>query len=157
MLSDKKYLQKCREKYPQSHDPERQVGAVIVDDKGNVISDGTNAPPEALGLSKPDSLHEIAANPDSKYYLLEHAERNAIMRALLAGNSLRGTTIYVTLYPCADCARAIVETGITRLVVPAAAGHVERDQKWQAHYHFARRIFALAGVKVDFVPMPPEL
>lgn len=149
MRPDSDYLRRSIELHECSHDPHRQVGAVIVDQHGTIISEGANAPPDRFGYSKADSLRAIEDDPEWKYYMLEHAERNAINAALARGVSLEGTTMYASLYPCADCARAIVAAGISRLVVPHIGGNAERDAKWKSHYHYASQVFARGGVKVD--------
>jgi dCMP deaminase len=145
---DRQFLQRCEEIKEESHDPHRKVGVLIVDAQGRVISAGTNAPPLALGLRVSESHAAIANEPLWKYFVLEHAERNAINAARDDGRSLAGATMYGNLFPCADCARAIVAAGIVRLVVPAP-GDLDRDQKWLDHYRYAHRIFELAGVRVD--------
>jgi dCMP deaminase len=83
--------------------------------------------------------------------MLEHAERNAISDARKRGHSLIGATMYGTLFPCADCARAIVAAGIRRLVVPPSIPDLQRDEKWNTHFHYAREIIALAGVEVSVI------
>lgn len=150
MVPNSSYLRRCIEVREQSHDPHRQVGAVIVDVDGSILAEGTNAPPRQLALSKAQSMRAIADDPQWKYFMLEHAERNAINSAFASGISLGGTTMYATLYPCADCARAIVSAGISRLILPKDGGNVERDEKWTSHFSYASRIFDLAGVRVDF-------
>lgn len=139
----------CEEVLEGSHDPNRRVGVVIVNTKNVVLSTGTNAPPTRMGLKREDSHRMFALDPQSKYFLLEHAERNAIHSAYHKGKSLSGATIYSTLFPCADCARAIVAAGIERLVVPAKEIDPIRDEKWLDHYRHARKIFELAGVEID--------
>jgi dCMP deaminase len=83
--------------------------------------------------------------------MLEHAERNAIFAAYAEGKSMVGATIYSTLFPCADCARAIVAAGLSRLVVLGMTKDPVRDEKWLEHYRHAERIFARAGVAVDVI------
>lgn len=150
MRPDSEYLRQCIKLHECSHDPHRQVGAVIVDPDGRILSEGTNAPPTRLGLSQADSFRAIEGDSQWKYFMLEHAERNAINSAVAKGTALTGTTMYASLYPCADCARAIAVAGICRLVVPKAGGNVQRDEKWQTHYNYANKIFGLAGIRVDF-------
>lgn len=149
--SDSTFMKRSQQLHCKSHDPHRQVGALIVGRDGLVLAEGTNAPPVALGLSKSESLAAINDDSSWKYFVLEHAERNAIFAALTAGKDLRGATMYGTLYPCADCARAIVAAGIARVVVPAPSKDFERNAKWLQHYHFAHRIFELGGVEVELI------
>jgi dCMP deaminase len=59
--------------------------------------------------------------------------------------------MYTTLYPCADCARAIVATGLSRVVVLGVARDPTRDEKWLEHYRHADRILRMANIHVDVV------
>lgn len=146
---DRRMIAQAHEVRKRSHDPHRQVGVVITVE-GEVVSSGANEAPPSLGLNPEDSHRSIIADPDWKYYVLEHAERNAIFDAWMAGRSLGGATMYGTLFPCADCARAIAAASIGRLVVPRPGFTATRDQKWLQHYRYAEEILRLAGVTVDF-------
>lgn len=148
---DRRFLLLCEEVRQHSHDPVRKVGAVIASGDGEVLASGTNAPPTVLGLTPTVSHEEVSKDPNWKYFVLEHAERNAIFDALVRGTSLNGATLYSTLFPCADCARAMVATGVSRLVVFGLDQDSSRDQKWLAHYRHAQHIFELAGVDVQTV------
>jgi dCMP deaminase len=147
---DHRMILKCKEISAESHDPHRKVGVVITNGTGKIIAIGTNAPPKSLNYSKGKTHQTIAEDPQSKYFLLEHAERNAIFSALVARNALKGSTLFGTLYPCADCARAIIAVGITRIVVPFTSVDPERDIKWADHHKYARLIFERAGVQVEY-------
>jgi dCMP deaminase len=147
--SDRRFLLRCEEVKEESHDPHRRVGVLIVDADGQVITTGTNAPPPQLGFSILDSHKAIESDPEWKYFVLEHAERNAINAARDQRLALAGATMYGSLFPCADCARAIVAAGISRLVVPKLDGDPARDSKWLDHYRYAHMILDLAGVRVD--------
>lgn len=148
---DRRLLLLCEEIRQASHDPDRKVGVVVADAGGQVLATGTNEPPASLGLTVAESHEAIAQDPDWKYFMLEHAERNAIFAALRQGKSLIGATMYGTLFPCADCARAIVASGLSRLVVFGLDLDSERDKKWLEHYRHAERILALAGVTVETI------
>jgi dCMP deaminase len=148
---DRQFLRRCETIKEASHDPHRQVGVLIVDAHGQIVATGTNAPPIQLGMPPSESHASIVADPQWKYFMLEHAERNAINAARNDGKSLKGTTMYGTLFPCADCARAIVAAGISRLVVPGP-GNLDRDQKWLNHYRYALQILERAGVRLDIEP-----
>jgi dCMP deaminase len=149
--TDEDFIAQCEVVKKESHDPDRQVGAVIVDASGNLLAMGSNKPPEILGLSLRQSHEAIANDPTWKYFILEHAERNAINDARNKGHLLSGTTMYGTLFPCADCARAIAAAGMKRLVVPAPDPDDQRNEKWREHFFHSREIFNLAGIQVDFV------
>ena len=90
-----------------------KVGAVIVGSKKEVRSTGYNGIPRGVR-----DLKERMVRPQ-KYLWTEHAERNAIYNATLHGTSLEGTTLYLwgANHPCPDCARAIVQSGIKKIVM----------------------------------------
>jgi dCMP deaminase len=88
----------------------------------------------------------------AKYVFTEHAERNAIYLAASRGIKLYGATMYLSWYPCADCARAIVCCGIQRLVA------VEPDWSEERYgLNDARQILLEGGVRVDFIPKETAL
>lgn len=90
-----------------SPDPSRKTGCVIVFKNGEIC--GYNSFPAGVAIT-PGRLERPA-----KYTYMEHAERNAIYIAARKGWPLLGAAIYVAWYPCADCARAIVQSGIARM------------------------------------------
>lgn len=147
--ADRRLLLRCEEVKHDSYDPHRKVGVVIANPSLEVIAEGTNAPPGVLGMTRQDSAVAISQDPTWKYFMLEHAERNAIFSARDRGASLVGTTLYGTLFPCADCARAIAAAGIVRLVVSTTDNDPVRDERWRDHYAYARKIFEMSGVTVE--------
>ena len=96
-----------------SKDTNTKVGSVIIDKDKIVLSMGYNGFPRGCD----DSIESRFEKP-VKYLFTEHAERNAIYHAARHGVSLRGCTLYVTLFPCADCTRAAIQAGITKVVGP---------------------------------------
>ena len=150
---DHRFLMQCLEVRENSHDPDRKVGVIVTDGADQVIALGTNAPPMSLKLTIEESHDAIRQDPAWKYFMLEHAERNAIFAAFAKGKSLVGATMYSTLFPCADCARAIVAAGVARLVVPGLTRDPVRDRKWLDHYRHAERILGMAGVAVDIIDL----
>ena len=91
---------------------ERKVGCVIVGERGMEMSSGWNDISTMFGV---EARPERMERPE-KYYWIEHAERSAIYEAARFGRPLEGATMYVTWFPCMDCARGIVETRIKALV-----------------------------------------
>lgn len=98
----------------RSKDNSTQVGACIVNDENKIISVGYNGMP--IGCCDDDMPWErTGENPlDTKYPFVCHAELNAILNSNVG--SLKGATLYVTLYPCNECAKAIIQSGIKRVV-----------------------------------------
>lgn len=95
----------------RSKDPNTQVGACIVDDNNIILSTGYNGFP--FGCSDDDYPWERDGG-DTKYKYVVHAELNAILNA--NGKSLKGARIYVDLFPCNECAKAIIQSGIAEVV-----------------------------------------
>lgn len=78
------------------------------------------------------------------YQFTEHAERAAIYQAARTGTKLAGSTVYLTWYPCADCARALVAVGVDRLVA------VEPDWKETMYGFYEARAIMEGNIHVDF-------
>ena len=95
----------------RSKDPNTQVGACIVSPEHKILSMGYNGFP--LGCSDDEFTGEREGE-DNKYFYSTHSELNAILN--YRGGSLEGATIYVTLFPCNECAKAIIQSGIRTLV-----------------------------------------
>ncbi len=95
----------------RSKDPNTQVGACIVNGENIIISTGYNGLP--YGCSD-DVFPWAREGADTKYAYVVHAELNAILNA--TGKNLRGTRIYVDLFPCNECAKAIIQSGIKEVV-----------------------------------------
>lgn len=96
----------------RSKDPNTRVGAVIVDDNHRIVSIGYN------GMPRGCDDHEFPWDRDkdfynSKYAYVVHAELNAILNS---PRPVDGCTIYVSLFPCNECAKAIIQSGIKKVV-----------------------------------------
>lgn len=96
----------------RSKDPSTQVGACIVDENNKVVSIGYNGLP--IGCSDDEfPWGREGSTLDTKYAFVVHAELNAILNSV---RSLTGCTIYVSLFPCNECAKAIIQSGIKKIV-----------------------------------------
>ena len=100
----------------RSKDPSTQVGACIVDESKNILSLGYNGAP--MGFSDDDFPWEKKAESpvDTKYPYVCHSELNAILNAARNGVALMGATLYVTLFPCNECSKALIQAGIKKIV-----------------------------------------
>ena len=97
----------------RSKDPSTQVGACIVSKDNKILSVGYNGMPRSCD----DDLFpwdREGGNLDTKYFYVCHAELNAILN--FRGGSLEGAKIYVNLFPCNECAKAIIQCGIKEIV-----------------------------------------
>lgn len=97
----------------RSKDPSTQVGACIVDADKTILSTGYNGFPKGCAdneypWNRDESLGE------TKYPYVVHAELNAILNS--QGKSLKGATIYVGLFPCNECTKAIIQSGIKEVI-----------------------------------------
>lgn len=97
----------------RSKDPSTQVGACIVDQDNKVVSIGYNGMPRCVDESK--LTWEKGEGLNNKYLYVCHAEFNAILN-IRNGASLKGCRIYVTLFPCNECAKAIIQTGVGEII-----------------------------------------
>jgi len=105
---DKAYLKMAQEWAKLSHCQRKQVGALIVNDR-MIISDGYNGCPS--GFENPCEDH----NGNTKWYVL-HAEANAILKVARSTHNCNGATLYLTLSPCKECSKLILQAGISRVV-----------------------------------------
>ena len=96
----------------RSKDPNTQVGACIVSNDNKILSIGYNGMP--LNCSDDDFTQERDTADDNKYFYTVHSELNAILN--YRGGSLEGSKIYVTLFPCNECAKAIIQSGIKAVI-----------------------------------------
>tara|TARA_Y100000766_G_scaffold133976_1_gene115309 strand:- start:304 stop:768 length:465 start_codon:yes stop_codon:yes gene_type:complete len=105
---DKAYLRMATEWAKLSHCKRRQVGAIIV--KNNIIiADGFNGTPSGFENCCEDS------DGKTHWYVL-HAEANAILKLAKSNNRGQNSTLYITLSPCKDCSKLILQAGIKRVV-----------------------------------------
>lgn len=143
---DSRFIRLAREIASWSKDRSTRVGAVIVAEDKTPSSYGYNGFPRDID----DDVLERHERP-SKYEWTEHAERNAIYNATRTGQTLLNNTIYVTHIPCPDCARAILQVGIKRVVIDQASkSDDDFQQRWDEKGQFSQRMFEEAKVKVAY-------
>ena len=122
----------------RSKDPNTQVGACIVSQDNKILSMGYNGFPK--GCSDDEFPWCREGDPlDNKYMYTAHSELNAILN--YRGGSLENAKLYVTLFPCNECAKAIIQAGITTVVYD--------DDKYatSASVIASKRMFDAAGVR----------
>ena len=123
----------------RSKDPNTQVGAYIVSRENKILSVGYNGFPKGCDDDEFPWKRDGDIY-DSKYAYVTHSELNAILN--YRGGSLEGTKLYVTLFPCNECAKAIIQAGIIELVYA--------DDKYQGTPAnlASRRMLKAAGVRM---------
>ena len=123
----------------RSKDPNTQVGACIVDEQNRILSTGYNGFPH--GCSDDDfPWNRDEALGETKYQFVVHAELNAILNS--RGKSLAGSKVYVALFPCNECAKAIIQAGVSEVVYLSDKYHDTPSTK------ASRRMLTAAGVKL---------
>ena len=105
---DKAYMKMAQTWGELSHCERKKVGALIVKDR-MIISDGYNGTPSGFENECEDENHF------TKWYVL-HAEANAILKVAASAQSCEGATLYITLSPCRECCKLILQAGIKRVV-----------------------------------------
>ena len=128
----------CDQLATWSKDRSTQVGCVIVGQHNQILSSGYNGFPRGVDDNR-DERHERPA----KYDWTEHAERNAIYNAARHGVALEGSIMYIPWFPCCNCARAIIQSGITRLV---CIDPTKDTTAWKGQFDVARDMMLEAGI-----------
>ena len=135
---DKRFLELADHVAQWSKDPRTKVGAVIVDEKKRVVSVGYNGFPRGVD----DNEHRYE-DREIKHLFVAHAERNALDNAPMP---VDGFTLYSPLLPCSECAKSIIQNGITRVV--------SREPKRDGtgfNWHITLKMFQEAGINLDLL------
>ena len=135
-----RYIHLAKEISSWSKDPSTKVGAVVIGNNGEVLSQGYNGFPRGI-KDTPSRLKDR----EKKYNLVVHAEMNAIYNAGLNGVSLKGSTLYVYGLPvCNECAKGIIQVGIDKVIATRPADY---NEKWDDSIKDAKALFKEAEVE----------
>ena len=150
---DKKYFELAEYISTWSKDRSTKIGAIIVKNN-DVISTGFNGFP--IGAN--DDVEERHQRP-LKYSWTEHSERNAIYSAAKHGKSTNGCTIYVKWFPCADCARAIIQSGIKTVLIDELnyLGNRGFYTRWEDSIKAADKMFEEAGIRIVMIKFTEKI
>lgn len=128
-----------------SKDPHTKVGAILLTaDFTRILATGINGFPRKMNDETPA---ERWCRP-TKYRYVAHAEMNAICNAAQSGTSTEGSVAVVTLYPCSNCAKALIQAGITKVYYPANSFYHNQEQ-WAEDFATAQEMFEECGVEVN--------
>ncbi|RWS05822.1 hypothetical protein B4U79_07957 [Dinothrombium tinctorium] len=129
----------------RSKDPDTQVGACIVNSQKRIVAIGYNGMPNGLDDDLMPWARTAASVLDTKYPYVCHAAMNAILNKNSA--SIVDCSLYSTLFPCNECAKLIIQSGITNVV------YVADKYKDKAEYIASRRLLEMANVNLlQFIP-----
>jgi dCMP deaminase len=135
----RRYLDIAKEVSTWSKDPSKQIGAVAVGDKGQILSQGYNGFPR--GVKDTDNRYN---DREEKYKYVVHGEMNCIYNACNSGVSLNGATLYVTGLPvCSECAKGIIQVGIKKVVMEYPK---DIPPIWEKSVQLTKQMFYEAGV-----------
>ena len=140
----------------RSKDPNTQVGACIVSEDNIIISTGYNGMPKGCSDDEFPWDRKGENEAATKYPYVVHAELNAILNA--SGRDLRGSRIYVALFPCNECAKAIIQSGIKEVMYLSDKYHdtmmnlVSKRMLDAAGVKYTRMRTDLKELVLDFVP-----
>ena len=140
----------------RSKDPNTQVGACIVSQDNIIISTGYNGMPKGCSDDEFPWDRKGENEAATKYPYVVHAELNAILNA--SGRDLRGSRIYVALFPCNECAKAIIQSGIKEVMYLSDKYHdtmmnlVSKRMLDAAGVKYTRMRTDLKELVLDFVP-----
>lgn len=124
----------------RSKDPSSKVGACIVSDEHRVLSLGYNGMPSGIDETKISWERQADSELDTKYPYVCHAELNAILNS---NHNLKNSTCYVTLFPCNECAKAIIQSGIKKVV------YLEEKYPDSLQDIASKKLLSLANIKVE--------
>lgn len=146
MTHDAIYLREaCRIAAFESEDPRTQNGALLRTRTGRVVTAANQFP--AIVLTEERRSNEL------KYSYIEHAERHVIYKAAREGLSTHDAVLYCPWFACADCARAIILSGISKVI-----GHVKprlvTPERWRQSMASADAMFNEAGVEIILIDEP---
>jgi dCMP deaminase len=138
---DKRYINLVKEVATWSKDPSSKIGSIVVSPTGSVLAQGYNGFPRGIE-DREDRLNDRSV----KYDYMVHAEMNSIYNATYNGVCLVNSTIYIYGLPvCHECAKAIIQVGISRVV---SIRTKELSPKWKDSCTIALDLFKEAGVEV---------
>lgn len=131
----------------RSKDPSTQVGACIVSNDNHILSIGYNGAPN--GFSDDHFPWDRVGDPkETKYFYVCHAELNAILNFRGHKKDFEGAKIYVDLFPCNECAKAIIQSGIKEVI------YLCDKYKDQDNVIVSKRLFDECGVKYKQLVLP---
>ena len=146
---NQRWIDLSREIAQWSKDRSRKVGCVVVGPNNEIRTTGYNGFPRGVD----DNIESRHQRP-AKYLWTEHAERNSIYNAARMGTPLDGCRLYLHWFPCIDCARAIVQSGITTVVCIEPDWN---DPQYGPEFKLIPEMFQEAGVEIVYVPGQPPV
>lgn len=132
---DQVFMEMAQAIAKRSPDPDYQVGAIIVTPDNTVAGAGYNGAPRGIDQNL------VPWDSEEKHFFIAHAEANAILNAT---QDLHGCRVYVILYPCFECMKMIIQTGIKEVIYADDS----KLQKGNPKFIWAEKLAQMAGVTI---------
>lgn len=127
-----------------SKDTSTKVGAIfLAPESHQILSMGYNGMPRGFNETIP-----VRWERPQKYLYVEHAERNAIYNACRHGTPLENSIAVVTMFPCSDCMRALIQSGVKKIVTVSPNLSCDR---WGSHFQASLEMCKECGVDLTFI------
>lgn len=136
---DKRFAEVAQLVATWSKDPSTKVGCIIVNEKRRIIATGYNGFPKGVD----DNTQRLNDRP-TKYLMVQHAETNALLNATA---ETTGATAYITHFPCANCAGALIQAGIKHIIT--VEPNEALAQRFSDSFDAAKTMMLEAGVVVQ--------
>lgn len=122
-----------------------KVGCVILDSETNgILSSGYNGFPRGVS----ENIASRWEHPE-KYSFVSHAEANAVCQSANSGASLRNATCVVNYFPCAECSKHLIQSGIKKVITREPSE--DMVVRWGESFKYSKIMFAEAGVAIQYV------
>lgn len=142
---DDYFMQIAKVVSTKSKDCSTKVGSVVVNQFNNIVATGFNGCCRGID----DTVGGRYQHPD-KMFFVEHSETNALHAAARIGIPLDGASIYTTKYPCSNCARAIIQCGLRKVITyPSDI----TNKLWNEHAIHSEQMFSETNVEVKLMTM----
>lgn len=136
-----RFLKLAREVSTWSNIPDIKVGCVLVDERRRVVGHGYNTLPSGVH-DRPERIEDLK----TRSFMVVHAEVNALMQST---GDLKGATAYITHRPCANCTGALIQAGISKVVVKHQ--NMESLERFADSFVAGETMMAEAGIKLEIL------
>ena len=141
------FMQQAQIMSTRSKDPSTKVGCIIVSQDGYVISEGYNGFPRGIA-----DTEERLNDRTQKYPRIVHGEANAVINACRNGTKIEDGVVFVTQPPCPDCAKMLVQSGISQIYYIDLDKSKKNVAGWRDMLTFSFDMFKEAGIPCQAIP-----
>jgi dCMP deaminase len=151
LSNEERFLREVYLVAEQSRDPRTKIGAIIVKD-GDIISSGFNNFPR-----KVKDLESRYLDKELKRQFVVHAEANAVHNCARKGMSCLGGIMYTQGVPCSECAKVIIQGGISKVIIHNEWPHLNNIDSWRKSNDLTLTMFKEAGVVIESIAIKLNL